>query len=69
MPYKGSYKCTSCGGQPGREELTSVVVQFKPLGAGARVLKSRTTDWLCSDCLKKNPIWNLSKYDAPAHQL
>lgn len=69
MLHKGSYKCTDCGSQPGREQLTAVVVQFKPIGAGAKVLKSRTTHWLCPECLKKNPVWNLSKHDAPAYQL
>jgi len=69
MPYRGPYDCTICGASSGRENLTVVSVQFKPMGPGTRVIKSRTTQWLCSTCLDKDPVWNLPQRVAPAYQL
>jgi hypothetical protein len=69
MAYKGPYNCTECGQDPGRENITVITVQFKPIGSGVKVLKSRTIGWLCPGCLLKNPTWNLEYRDAPAYKL
>jgi hypothetical protein len=38
-------------------------VQFTEMGAGAKVLRSRTLAWLCDECIEKEPAYNL-----PPHQ-
>lgn len=52
---KHDYKCSKCGDKHDKEDLFTRRVQFLTLGFKAKLIKSRTTDWLCLDCLKKDP--------------
>lgn len=69
MAYRKPYKCTNCNAVIPREQVTVVNVQFKTPGSGPKVLKSRTTHWLCPSCLEVDPVWNLPSHDAPAYQM
>jgi predicted RNA-binding Zn-ribbon protein involved in translation (DUF1610 family) len=69
MAYVKPYKCTKCGAVIPREQVTVVKVQFLPLGPGPKIIKSRTTAWLCPECLDEDPVWNLASHDAPAYQM
>lgn len=69
MAYNKPYKCTNCGEIIPREQVTVVRVQFMPPGSGAKVIKSRTINWLCPPCRDADPVWNLASHDAPAYQM
>jgi hypothetical protein len=60
MARNVSYTCTKCGLQKRRDELTVKRVQFATMGTGYKTLKSRTTAWLCKDCLDDDPAWTQS---------
>jgi hypothetical protein len=62
MPHFSDYKCTDCQRETLKALLTAVKVQFTGLGAGAKVIRSRTIAWLCDECLCKNVHWNLPAY-------
>lgn len=62
MPHFSDYKCTRCEQETLRELLTAQKVQFTPIGPGARVVRSRTVNWLCDECLQTDPYWNMPKF-------
>lgn len=65
MPRQFVYKCTRCGKIPSsdaseaREKLTAKSAVFKTVGAHGRTLRSRTTAWLCNECLLEDPEFQL----------
>lgn len=65
MTSKVEYFCTVCGKHCGRANLTGKKVMFLALGKEADTYKTRMVDWLCADCLKKDPAWNLPAYQSP----
>ncbi len=69
MAYTKTYKCTGCGEVVSREVLIVKHAVFKTPGVGPRVVKSRTTHWLCPSCLEKDSDWNIESHDAPAYQI
>jgi hypothetical protein len=52
------YQCTECGATPGRDNLFVKRVQFQTMGEGARTIKSRVVDWLCSRCISQDVDYN-----------
>lgn len=59
------YRCTECGKEKQRELLTVKKVSFLEMGMSGKAIKTRTVDWLCPDCLVKDPAWQLEKGQAP----
>lgn len=65
MPHYSEYKCRgpgSCGRHTERELLTVKKVVFTVMGAGGKVLKSRTVAWLCDECVEKDPEYTSEPY-------
>lgn len=52
------YHCTSCGKETPRANLTVKKCVFLEMGAGAATKRSRVLDWLCTDCLNLDEIFN-----------
>lgn len=66
MGHQPEYKCTRCGNaNVTRDDLLAMKVSFVTLGSEGITVKSRTPDWLCFPCLKKDPIWKMEEYDSP----
>lgn len=68
MAYTKAYKCTGCGNEVTREDLTVKHAVFKTPGSGPKVIKSRTVGWLCPSCVNQDADWNIDSHDAPAYQ-
>jgi predicted RNA-binding Zn-ribbon protein involved in translation (DUF1610 family) len=69
MAYTRAYRCTGCNEVIPREQMTVKHAVFKTPGTGPKVIKSRTTEWLCPPCLAKDADWNIDAHDAPAYQM
>lgn len=70
--FKGSpnrdiqYDCARCDATPGREGLVAVRVQFVTIGKPQRLIRSRTTEWICNPCMEQDPAYNQEALtDAP----
>lgn len=37
-------------------------VNFSAVGAGAKIVRSRTVAWLCDECLPKDPDYNAEAF-------
>jgi hypothetical protein len=62
-----NYACTICKLQKPRSDLLARRVSFttiKPI----RIVRSRTTDWVCSDCREKDPAWTSPKWETSPGQ-
>jgi ribosomal protein L37AE/L43A len=64
MPHFSDYKCTKCNRETLKQLLMAVKVQFTGLGAGAKVVRSRTIAWLCDECLEEDAYWNMPAYSS-----
>lgn len=63
-----TYTCKECGPTRiySKEELTVKRVQFRVMGQGGRVLKTRVIAWLCHDHRDADPDFHRASYeDAP----
>lgn len=56
------YRCTSCGIETNREDLTVKRVSFQTMGVRFKMLKSRNRAWLCQSCLEQDDDWNAPKF-------
>lgn len=56
------YSCTSCGTETERELLMVRKVSFHLMGRRGRMIRSRTTDWLCPACVSKDTAWKQEGY-------
>lgn len=65
MPNIPHYACTRCGKDCNRELLTVKKAMFVGMGEGSDTKRSRVTDWLCPDCLKKDGDYNREKFSPP----
>lgn len=66
MPHYSKYKCSVCGAVCDRADLACKRVNFQDLGAGSRVIRSRTVSWLCKDkCLELDPDYLRPAFDTP----
>jgi len=54
-------ECGKCKQKTLRELLYAKVVSFRSF-ENNRVVKSRTTIWLCNECVKNDPDWNMEPY-------
>lgn len=68
MPKLVKYACTRCHREVGRSKLTVKKCVFLEMGAGARTKRARVLDWLCTECLELDPIWNVPEHDLEAKQ-
>jgi len=59
------YRCSGCGKFTDRELLTVRKVSFMEMGEKAKTLRARTEHWLCPDCVKKDPVYNLPQGYSP----
>lgn len=62
MPHYTEYACTRCKKKCERDVLVAKKVSFSALGPGGKVIRSRTTDWLCDECLPLDEHWNIQPY-------
>lgn len=62
MPHYTDYRCMSCGRETLRELLTVKKVVFAAMGAGGKIVKSRTLGYLCDECIKNDPEYQLEAY-------
>lgn len=62
---KRVYECTRCKTPCERELLMARSVNFKLMGEGGRLIKSRTSDWLCPACVKVDPDYTAPPFKAP----
>lgn len=67
MPHYSNDNCSRCGNITSPELLTIKRVQFMARDKPTKVIKSRTTEWLCEPCLALDPDWNREAYTAPGH--
>lgn len=72
MPhFSETDRCTKCNKYCSRELLTVKHIQFTdyPVRGKARpkILKMRTTDYLCEKCRDADPDWNIPAYTGPGH--
>lgn len=69
MPHYTEYRCIECGQQTLRELLVAKKVVFSPIGAGTKIIKSRTVGWFCNECIEKDEDWQREKFtSAPGHK-
>lgn len=59
------YECTRCKTPCERKLLMIRQVNFKLIGEGGRLIRSRTTHWLCPKCVDGDPDWNAGKFKSP----
>ena len=62
MPHYSEYRCSCCGQITLKDLLQAKKVIFSPIGAGAKITKSRTVAWLCNECVEVDPDWNREKF-------
>lgn len=62
IPHYTEYKCTVCNRETLRELLTAKKVVFSVMGAGGKVLRSRTIGHLCNECIEKDEHYNLEAF-------
>jgi hypothetical protein len=55
------YKCSVCGREEQREDLTVKRVSFQTMGIKFRTIRSRVVAWLCDDCRSEDVAWNMPK--------
>ena len=58
MSRTPDYRCSSCGNEYARHELTVKKSVFLEMGEGARTIRSRVTGWLCGGCLREDSDYN-----------
>jgi hypothetical protein len=68
MPHYTDYRCTVCRQVTLKQLLTVKKAVFQPLGAGAKIIKSRTVAWLCNECVELDPEYMLEAFNAPGHK-
>ena len=52
------YVCSGCLTPTKRADLTVKKAVFFEMGAGAKTIRSRVVDWLCVDCVLRDPDYN-----------
>lgn len=65
MANKPNYGCTRCKKPKDRDELIVKKALFVEMGEGSATVRSRVTDWLCPDCLRKDPDYLREKFQPP----
>ena len=58
------YRCSRCATTYKKNQLIAVRVQFIELGVKGKLIRSRTTEWLCNPCMLNDPIYNRESYFA-----
>lgn len=62
MATEHEYICDNCGRLSSRDLLVVKKTVFTTMGVGGKTIRSRVKQWLCTDCTKSDPDWNLPKY-------
>lgn len=67
MGHTTDYRCTKCKNERPRDQLLAKKVSFLTLGAKGKTVQSRTSDWICYQCLADgvDEHWNLEAYNSP----
>lgn len=58
------YRCGACNQEKPKEELLAKRVTFAELGTN-KVVRSRTTSWLCRGCREQDAAWTQPQYTSP----
>lgn len=61
MAHYTPLDCSVCKQRTLRELLFAKVVSFRSFETN-RIVKSRTTIWICNECIKEDPDWNMEAY-------
>lgn len=69
MAADHEYKCANCGKHTPRDLLTVKKVLFLEMGAGGRTIRARVDKWMCPDCVKADPHWNLPSHRQPDERM
>lgn len=64
MPHYSDYRCGVCGKEFFKDLLLAKKMVWVKLGAGGRIIKSRTVIWQCPECRTADPDWNRDAYTA-----
>lgn len=67
MSHYTDDKCSACGNHCSPELLTIVRVQFINK-ASKKVIKSRSTKWVCESCRDSDEDWNAQAYSGPGNK-
>lgn len=59
-----TYQCDNCGIKATKSGLKVKRIQFKEMGEGGPVLKTRTVAWLCLSCMESDPDYNRPPFTA-----
>ena len=68
MANQPDYYCTRCNISTKRELLTVKKAVFTEVGMYAKTIRSRTTDWLCPNCVATDPDYNRETIDSPSYR-
>ena len=68
MPTNYEYRCTNCGADCERDDLTVKQVAYLKMGRNGKRLRTRTTDWLCETCRDADPPWSQTELRAAPGQ-
>lgn len=63
MPHYSEYKCTECKQVTLKKLLYAKKVVFSPIGAGTKIIKSRTVAWLCNECIELDPDYQREAFN------
>ena len=69
MATEHEYVCNGCGKPTKRSLLTVKKVVFASMGAGSSITRSRVRSWLCIDCTKSDPDWNIPPNIQPSERV
>lgn len=61
------YRCTVCDTVTERELLLAKKINFVGIGAGGKLVRSRTKHWMCPKCVSADEDWNLKDFKAPGN--
>lgn len=60
---KINYACTVCNEPKDRDALIVKRIQFREMGVGGKVIKTRVIAWLCTICLSADPDNDIPAYE------
>jgi len=68
MPHYTDYRCTVCSRVTFKELLVVKKAVFQPLGAGAKIIRSRTVAWLCDECVELDEDYQREAFGSQGHK-
>lgn len=59
MAAEVDYRCSTCKKKLTRETCYAKKVSYTTMGMSAKILRMRTVGWLCIECIRGEPEYNL----------